>query len=264
MAGCVSPIAGTSSCDSVSDITAGTVTNAAKVSRCVLVTSTSCSSWVSLVRFGAFLPVTEVTFLDNHDTQREEAQLTCKMVTSISLQTPHSRLTWQSCWQVLPTWRLESSTIRLQLCLPASHTNTCRPISGKGNGGLCLSRHRAQCAGAETELLLTISAHFDLISWVVGVKTKGYVSCLSVTWRVLVLYAVCSSHIRQGGHRIASPLTSGFSVRIMGELAELLQPSILVLVSTIYAVMSKSLGGVMKFMLELVALLWRIICVCGD
>ena len=93
-------------------------------------------------------------------------------------------------------------------------------------------------------------------------KTKSYVSWLSVTWRVLVIYAGRSSHIRQGGHRIASPLTSRLSVRIMGELGELLQPSILVLVSTIYAVLSKSLGAVVKFMLELVALLRRIICVC--
>ena len=79
-----------------------------------------------------------------------------------------------------------------------------------------------------------------------------------------MIYAGRSSHIRQGGHRIASPLTSRLSVRIMGELGELLQPSILVLVSTIYAVLSKSLGAVVKFMLELVALLRRIICVCGD
>ena len=36
-----------------------------------------------------------------------------------------------------------------------------RPV----RGGSCLSRHRAQCAGAEIELLLgTVSAHFDLIS----------------------------------------------------------------------------------------------------
>ena len=46
----------------------------------------------------------------------------------------------------------------------------------------------------------------------------------------------------------------------VGELAELLQPSILFLVSTIHAVLSKSLGAVMKFMLELVALLRRIMC----
>ena len=31
--------------------------------------------------------------------------------------------------------------------------------------GSCLSRHRGQCAGAESELYLgTVSAHFDLIS----------------------------------------------------------------------------------------------------
>ena len=63
----------------------------------------------------------------------------------------------------------------------------------------------------------------------------------------MVLYAICSSP---------------FFVRIVGDLAELLQLSILVLVSTIYAVLSKNLGAVMKFMLEPVALLRRIyLCV---
>ena len=63
-----------------------------------------------------------------------------------------------------------------------------RPMSGKGSGGLCMSRHRALRAGAETVLLLgTVSAHFDLISWVVGMKTKSDVSWLSVVWVVLVL-----------------------------------------------------------------------------
>ena len=47
-------------------------------------------------------------------------------------------------------------------------------------------------------------------------------------------------------------------------LAELLQPSILVFVSTIYAVLSKNFGAVMKFMLELVALSRRIIHVFGN
>ena len=59
------------------------------------------------------------------------------------------------------------------------------PCPAPLRGGSCLSRHRAECAGAESELLLTVSAHFDLISSVVGVKTKSYVSWLSVTWGVL-------------------------------------------------------------------------------
>ena len=84
MVGCVSPIAGRSSFDSVSDITAGTVAKyccvfvdfnffpVVKVSRYALVMSTNS------VRFVALLPITKVTFLDNHDTQREEAQISCR------------------------------------------------------------------------------------------------------------------------------------------------------------------------------------------
>ena len=46
--------------------------------------------------------------------------------------------------------------------LPPQHR---RPMSGKGSGCLCLSRHRALRAGAETDLPPgTVSAHFDLIS----------------------------------------------------------------------------------------------------
>ena len=82
-------------------------------------------------------------------------------------------------------------------------------------------------------------------------KTKSYVSWLSVVWRVLEHYAICSSHIRQGGHRNASPLTS----RLFVELADSLQPSIPVFVSTIYAMLSKKFCAVMKFMSELDALL---------
>ena len=79
-----------------------------------------------------------------------------------------------------------------------------------------------------------------------------------------MLCAICSSHIRQGGHRNACPLTSRLFVRIVVELAELLQPSIPVVVSTIYALLSKNCGAVKEFMLELVALLRRIIHVFGD
>ena len=60
----------------------------------------------------------------------------------------------------------------------------------------------------------------------VGMKTKSYVSWLSVVWGVLVLFATCSSHIRQGGHQNVSPLIFTTFVRIVVELAELLQPSI--------------------------------------
>ena len=46
--------------------------------------------------------------------------------------------------------------------LPLQHR---RSMSGKGSGGSCLSRHRAQCAGAETELYLgSVSEHLDLNS----------------------------------------------------------------------------------------------------
>ena len=56
-----------------------------------------------------------------------------------------------------------------------------------------------------------------------------------------------------------------FFVRIVVELGELLQPSIPVFFfSTIYAVLSKDFGAVMKFLLELVAPLRRTISVFGD
>ena len=47
-------------------------------------------------------------------------------------------------------------------------------------------------------------------------------------------------------------------------LAELLQPSIPVFVSTIYAVLTNNSGAVIKFILDLVALLRRMNCVFGD
>ena len=50
-------------------------------------------------------------------------------------------------------------------CLPASHPNTVDQRLDRGSGGSCLSRHRAQCAGAETELYLgAVSKHLDLNS----------------------------------------------------------------------------------------------------
>ena len=49
-------------------------------------------------------------------------------------------------------------------------------------------------------------------------------------------------------------LLHDFFVRIVVELAGLLQPSIPVVVSTIYAVPSKNFGAVMKFVSALVAL----------
>ena len=81
----------------------------------------------------------------------------------------------------------------------------------------------------------------------------------------MVLYAIGSSHIRQGGQRNASPLTSRLFVRFVVELADLLQPSISVFGSTIHAVLSKKFCAVVKFMLELDALLRRIfLCVCDE
>ena len=61
--------------------------------------------------------------------------------------------------------------------LPPQHL---RQTSGKGSGGSCLSRHRAQCEGGETELYLgAVSEHFDLNSCVDGTKTKdSYRGCL--------------------------------------------------------------------------------------
>ena len=100
MVGCVSPIAGISSCDSVSDIIARTVTKC----RCV---------W-------------------------GEGNVTELLAdpSNLALSVVHETAT------------------ALFAHLPPQHR---RPMSGKGSGGSCLSRHRVQCAGADTELLLTVS-----------------------------------------------------------------------------------------------------------
>ena len=126
----------------------------------------------------------KVTFLDNHDTQREEAQITNNngdfyQLANTSLQTNVTELLADPS-NLAPSVVHDTATALFARLPPQHH----RPMSGKGGGVSCLSRHDAQCAGAETELLLTVSAHIDLISRVVGVKTKSYVSWLSVTWRV--------------------------------------------------------------------------------
>ena len=77
----------------------------------------------------------------------------------------------------------ETATVLLAR-LPLQHR---RPTSGKGSGGSCLGRHRAQCAGAETELHLgAVSEHFDLLSgWH---ENKRFVPWLSVSWEVLLKF----------------------------------------------------------------------------
>ena len=62
-----------------------------------------------------------VVFL-HHDTQHGEAQITNTNGDLHQVASPHFRLTGQSWWLIFPTWRRKSSTIRLQLCLPASQT----------------------------------------------------------------------------------------------------------------------------------------------
>ena len=54
-----------------------------------------------------------------------------KTVTSTSWQASHFRLAEQSWWLIFPTWRRKYSTIRLQLCLPARHSQHRRSISGR-------------------------------------------------------------------------------------------------------------------------------------
>ena len=65
-----------------------------------------------------------MVFLDHHNTQRGEAQLTYKnggFKQLASLSPPTSVTELQ---RNLPTSRFQLSTIRLHLCLPASHTIT--------------------------------------------------------------------------------------------------------------------------------------------
>ena len=80
-----------------------------QVSGYISLMTESYSSSGSSVRFQTLLPVTR--------------SLT-KMVTSTSWQASHFRLTWQSWRLIFQIWRRKSSTMRLQLCLPASHSNT--------------------------------------------------------------------------------------------------------------------------------------------
>ena len=47
-----------------------------------------------------------------------------RIKTSASWRGSHFRFTWQSWWLIFTTWSLQLSKIRLQLCLPASHSNT--------------------------------------------------------------------------------------------------------------------------------------------
>ena len=71
--------------------------------------------------------------------------------------------------------------------------------------------------------------------------------------------AICFSHIRQGGDQDTSPLILRLVVPIDVERAELFQLSIPVFVSTIFSVSSNNVDAVVKFLLELVVLVRRII-----
>ena len=104
-----------------------------------------------------------VVFLDNHKTQRGEAQLT---YSNGGLQPPN-----------LAPSVVHDTVTALFARLPPHHR---RPMSGKGCGGSCLSRHRAQCAGS----------HFGFISRVVGMKTM-----VMVTLFVSFMSAQCALHI---------------------------------------------------------------------
>ena len=117
------------------------------------------------MKIGASLPVKRLwCFLEYHNTQRGESQLAHKnedlqKLASLSLPTSVTELVANP--PNLAPSVVHDTVTALFARFPLHHR---RPKSGKGSGGSCLSRHRAQCAGAETELLLTVSAFFDLIS----------------------------------------------------------------------------------------------------
>ena len=106
-----------------------------------------------------------VVFLDNHDTQRGEAQINYKnddlyQLASFSFLTHVAELVADLSNLALSVVHDTATTLLARL--PPQHR---RSMSGKGSGGSCLSRHRAWCAGAGSELSLgTVSAHLDLIS----------------------------------------------------------------------------------------------------
>ena len=106
-----------------------------------------------------------VVFFDNHDTQRGEAQITYKNddlyhVASFSFLPHVAELVADLSNLALSVVHDTATTLLARL--PPQHR---RSMSGKGSGGSCLSRHRAWCAGAGSELSLgTVSAHLDLVS----------------------------------------------------------------------------------------------------
>ena len=107
-----------------------------------------------------------VVFLDNDDMQRGEAQNTYKsgdlcQLASLSLPTHVAELVTDLS-NLAPQVCHDAATA-LFARLPLQHR---RSTSGKRSVEVrALSRHGAQCAGAETELYVgSVSAHFDLIS----------------------------------------------------------------------------------------------------
>ena len=79
-----------------------------------------------------------------------------------------------------------------------------------------------------------------------------------------MLYAICSSHIRQGGHRNAVHLLYDFLYELWSNWLSYFSLRSPFFVSTIYAVLSKVFGVLLKFNLELVAPLRRVSYVFGD
>ena len=77
-------------------------------------------------------------------------------------------------------------------------------------------------------------------------------------------FAICSSHIRQGGHQNASPLVARLLVWNCYRASWVTSFSIPDLGNSIYSVSNNNFDAVMKFMMVIVTLQRRIINVLGD
>ena len=94
------------------------------------------------MRVGGFVTSDKgVVLLDNHDTQRGAAQITCKndglnQLASLSLLTHVAELV-ADLSNLAPSLVHDTATA-LFVRLPPQHR---RPLSGKGSGGSCLNRH---------------------------------------------------------------------------------------------------------------------------
>ena len=122
-------------------------------------------------------------FLDNHDTQCEEAQITNKngdfyQLANLSLLTNVTELVADPS-NLAPSVVHDTATA-LFARLPPQHR---RPKSGRGGGGSCLSGHRAQCAGAETELCLSTLWPHLLSGWHQNKKLRVVTVCGMVSAR---------------------------------------------------------------------------------